>query len=67
MSYEFKLLNAMRQFMVEHPETDYNNLDGVLKVISRITEATPLYLLSVALDDEKAREYLLGVLKRLEN
>jgi hypothetical protein len=57
----------MRQFMAKHPGTDYNNLDGILKVISRITEATPLYILSVALVDEKAREYLLGVLKRLES
>ena len=67
MSYEMKLLNAMRQFIDEHPETDYNNLDGVLKAISRITEATPLYLLSTALVDKKARDYLVGVLKRLEN
>jgi hypothetical protein len=57
----------MREFMVKHPETDYHNLDGILKVISRITKATPDYLLSVALFDTKAEDYLLSALKRLES
>ena len=66
-SYEMRFIRSMREFMVKHPETDYHNLDGILKVISRITKATPDYLLSVALADTKARDYLLSVLKRLES
>ena len=66
-SYEMRFINSMRQFMAKHPGTDYNNLDGVLKHISRITKASPDTLLAVALVDRQARDYLLGVLKRLES
>lgn len=66
-SYEMRFINSMRQFMAKHPETDYNNLDGILKAISRITKASPDYLLSVALTDTQAQDYLLRVLSKLDN
>jgi hypothetical protein len=67
MSYEMKLVAMLRQFMVKYPKTDYNNLDGLVKHISRQFGLEPVSILAVALTDRKSAQYLLGALKKLEN
>jgi hypothetical protein len=67
MSYEMKLVAMLRQFMVKYPKTDYNNLDGLVKHISRQFGLEPVSILAVALTDRKSANYLLGALKKLEN
>jgi hypothetical protein len=67
MSYEMKLVAMLRQFMVKYPKTDYNNLDGLVKHLSRQYGLAPDSILAVALTDNKSAKYLLGALKKLEN
>jgi len=67
MSYEMKLVAMLRQFMVKYPKTDYNNLDGLVKHLSRQYGLAPDSILAVALTDRKLANYLLGALKKLEN
>ena len=57
----------LRQFMVKYPKTDYNNLDGLVKHLSRQYGLAPDSILAVALTDNKSAKYLLGALKKLEN
>jgi hypothetical protein len=67
MSYEMKLVAMLRQFMVKYPKTDYNNLDGLVKHLSRQYGLAPDSILAVALTDNKSAKFLLGALKKLEN
>lgn len=67
MSYEMKLVAMLRQFMVKYPQTDYNNLDGLVKHISRQFGLAPDTILAVALTDNKSARYLIDALKKLEN
>ena len=67
MSYEMKLVAMLREFMVKYPKTDYNNLDGLVKHISRQFGMAPDTILAVALTDKQSAKFLLGALKRLEN
>ena len=59
MSYEMKLVYALRQFTTKHPKVDYCNLVGILEHISRITKTSPDTLLAVALVDRQAANYLI--------
>ena len=67
MSYEMKLVAMLRQFMAKYPKTDYNNLDGLVKHLSRQYGLAPDSILAVALTDNKSAKFLLGALKKLEN
>lgn len=67
MSYEMKLVAMLRQFMVKYPKTDYNNLDGLVKHLSRQYGLAPDSILAVALVDTQSAKFLLGALQKLEN
>ena len=67
MSYEMKLVLMLRQFMAKYPKTNYNNLDGLVKHLSRQYGLAPDSILAVALTDKQSAKFLLGALNKLEN
>ena len=51
--------SKIQTFLARHPELEYDQLDGTLKAISRITETSPDTLLAVALIIKEAELYLV--------
>ena len=51
--------SKIQTFLARHPELEYDQLDGTLKAISRITETSADTLLAVALISLEADRYLV--------
>ena len=59
--------SKMQTFLARHPELDYDQLDGTLKAISRITKTSPDTLLAVALTDNKCSAYLIKTVLKFQS
>ena len=60
-------MTKVSQFIRKYPSVDGYTLICVLQEISRRTQASPDTLLSVALVDKNAADYLIGVVSRLQD